>query len=260
MTMIVTVAAQKGGTGKTTLSAGIADAITRKGYSVLSLDLDSQGNLALVTGHEPGEAASRFLLFGDKVAVPVRLAGPDRAPWFGVWSNEMTRVAEFDARSKGADVVAGKIAALAAGSGADFMVVDTKPDTVLQLAACKAATLVIVPVVPEPLAVDAMIEQLRILAASGYSGEILLQPNQVRWGETVHRDGMATIEQQVDSRVTVGTPIPQRAAIVKSQNAGKLPSEMKGEGASDIAALFGMIAKFCIAIRAESISAGKVAL
>lgn len=257
--MIVAIATQKGGTGKTTLSAGLADALTMNGSSVMSLDLDSQGNLALVAGHEPSDAASRFLLFGDKVAVPVRPSGKGlRAPWFGIWSNELTRVAEFDARSKGADVVAEKIRILGTESGADFTVIDTKQDTVLQLAACKAAELVIVPVVPEPLAVDAMIEQLRILGASGYNGEVLLQPVMVRKGETVHQEGIGLIEQQVSATVTVGQPIPQRTIVVKGQNTGKLPSEMRGDGADDIAALFRMLARYCCAIRMERLLAGEV--
>ena len=48
--MIIAVAVQKGGTGKTATAATLAQAATHKGLKVLAIDLDPQGNLSYTLG------------------------------------------------------------------------------------------------------------------------------------------------------------------------------------------------------------------
>lgn len=61
---IITVAIQKGGTGKTTTAAALSQAAVYRGYSCLSIDLDPQANLSLALGARTGGHGSYDLLTG----------------------------------------------------------------------------------------------------------------------------------------------------------------------------------------------------
>lgn len=62
--MVITVAIQKGGVGKSTSAAVLAQAAAYKGKSVLAVDLDVQANLTTATGATATGAGSRGLLDG----------------------------------------------------------------------------------------------------------------------------------------------------------------------------------------------------
>ena len=55
--MILSFINQKGGAGKTTTALNVGAALTKKGYSVLLIDLDPQGNLTTAAGLQPQEVA-----------------------------------------------------------------------------------------------------------------------------------------------------------------------------------------------------------
>lgn len=65
--MIITASIQKGGTGKTTTAAILAQAAASKGKAVLAVDLDPQGNLTYALGGKAGPPGSRGLLDGMDV-------------------------------------------------------------------------------------------------------------------------------------------------------------------------------------------------
>lgn len=55
--MILSFINQKGGAGKTTTALNVGAALTKKGYSVLLIDLDPQGNLTTAAGLQPQQVA-----------------------------------------------------------------------------------------------------------------------------------------------------------------------------------------------------------
>lgn len=69
---IITTAAIKGGTGKTTTCAAIAQAARISGKRVLAIDLDPQSNLTLFLGADPGRPGSYQLLTGTPTAETIQ--------------------------------------------------------------------------------------------------------------------------------------------------------------------------------------------
>lgn len=65
---IITLAIQKGGTGKTTTAAALAQAAAYKKKKVLAIDLDPQGNLSYSLGADMSLQGSYELLSGAKAA------------------------------------------------------------------------------------------------------------------------------------------------------------------------------------------------
>ena len=64
MTRVITAAVVKGGTGKTTTAAALAQAAVDDGKKVLAIDLDPQGNLSFSIGADQNRPGSYQLLHG----------------------------------------------------------------------------------------------------------------------------------------------------------------------------------------------------
>lgn len=65
--MIYTIATQKGGTGKTTTAAALAQAAAYTGKKALAIDLDPQGNLTFAFAADAGAPGSYELLNGAPI-------------------------------------------------------------------------------------------------------------------------------------------------------------------------------------------------
>lgn len=68
MMQILTMAVIKGGTGKTTTAAALAQAGARDGKRVLVIDLDPQGNLSFIIGADMSKGGSLDVLHGENPA------------------------------------------------------------------------------------------------------------------------------------------------------------------------------------------------
>lgn len=63
--MILSIAAHKGGVGKTTTALGLAGAFAQAGREVLVVDLDPQGHATLGLGIDPAEGPTVRELLSD---------------------------------------------------------------------------------------------------------------------------------------------------------------------------------------------------
>ena len=69
---IITVAVIKGGTGKTTTCAALAQAAAANNKKVLAIDLDAQANLTAALGADPAEPGAYQLLHGAPIAETIQ--------------------------------------------------------------------------------------------------------------------------------------------------------------------------------------------
>ena len=67
MTHIIVIANQKGGVAKTTTTASFAAALTRKGFHVLAVDMDPQGNLSDSVGASMYDCPTAYELLKNEV-------------------------------------------------------------------------------------------------------------------------------------------------------------------------------------------------
>src|SRR2546423_11956001 len=91
--MVISIASQKGGTGKTTTSIALAAGLARKGKKVLLVDIDSQANSSKVLLHhyptiDKDQTLYRTILQRQPLALhPTQLANLDIVPSHILLSN-----------------------------------------------------------------------------------------------------------------------------------------------------------------------------
>lgn len=181
--LVVAVALTKGGTGKTTTAANVAAAAAVLGVPVLVVDADTQGQAAHALGIAPaarggtgpGPGGLAGLVAGTSTAAEATVearpadAAAGRAA-VHVLAGGASLAAE--AARMAADPAAGMLGirratmAAAEAVGARLVVIDTPPGWgPLSLGALAAADVVLCPVAPHPLAVEALVEFDRHLAS-----------------------------------------------------------------------------------------------
>ena len=207
--LVITVAQQKGGAGKSTLAAQLTVAWARRGKRVAVLDIDPQASLAAWVGLRRARLGDVGIGF-DFAAMP----GWRAAPW-------------IEER---------------AGS-CDLVVVDSPPHGDLEARiAVRAASLVVVPLQPSPLDLWSTGTTLKLARDEGRTVLAVLNrvPARSSLTDTVAgelaRDGVAVAAARLGSRVAFMQAMAQGSGVSESAPSSPAAHEIAAL-AAEIAAL-----------------------
>lgn len=141
--LILSIANQKGGTGKSTTAAALAQAAAAQGKKALAVDLDPQGNLSFALNADMHRGTSFDLLEGKPAARLIQQSstGPDIIP--ASLNNSTISSSRGSAKRL-------QSALLPLKWGYDLIIIDTPPTAgELQYNALQAATMLIIPMQAE---------------------------------------------------------------------------------------------------------------
>jgi chromosome partitioning protein len=147
MPIVIAVANQKGGVGKTTTTANLGAALARKGHRVLLIDMDPQGNLTSAVGaSKTAEQTIADALLDHRVPLPALPVGNGSGnlsvipATLALASAEAALMNKLGREQRLRDQIARQ------GGAYDFVLVDTPPSLgLLTINAMVAANYVLVP-------------------------------------------------------------------------------------------------------------------
>jgi chromosome partitioning protein len=162
--IVIAVANQKGGVGKTTTAINLATALAATGHKVLLVDLDPQGNAStgLGVGHDQRLRSSYELLTGactlDEAVIPTKVPRLDLVASTVDLSGAEIELIDFDERTHRLDKA---LSGLAPGRW-DVCLIDCPPSLgLLTINALAAAQSILVPLQAEFFALEGLSQLLQ---------------------------------------------------------------------------------------------------
>jgi len=218
---IITISNQKGGVAKTTTSVSLAHGLALKGYEVLVVDLDPQGNVATALGLNP-ESNVFYLLTDLETKVPeakkwIRNSGREHL-WV-IPGNRETMGAQIlmNAMDKPISHVRDALKRFM-NNGLGYIILDTSPSVGgIQERAIWAADLVIIPTAADYLATDGVRQShetmLRLQREKTWKGSFLgVLPTFFEDNVREHKAGLEDLRKVYGSHVL---PLIHKAATLR---------------------------------------------
>lgn len=149
MSSIIAITNQKGGVGKTTTSAALLSGLHSRGFRVLGIDLDPQGNLGFSMGMDIENSRTIYDVFKGQASFDEVIFTTEHGDV--VPSNILLSSAELEFNRPGREFLL-KNALSRAESRYDYIIIDTPPAlNILTVNAYVAANGLIIPMIPEIL-------------------------------------------------------------------------------------------------------------
>lgn len=147
MAKIYSVSNQKGGVGKTTTTSSIAAALKKKGYKVLVIDLDPQGNLGFCLGADIDNKPSIYDVLKGEIKTQYAIQKSDSADI--IISSILLSAIELEFTNTGREFLM-KEALSTVEKQYDYILIDTPPALgILTVNAFTASDAIIVPMLSD---------------------------------------------------------------------------------------------------------------
>lgn len=149
MAIVIALTNQKGGVGKTTTSSSLIAALANKGYKVLGIDLDPQGNLGFYFGLDIEDSKTIYDAMKGTDSIHDVIQSAEKVDI--VPSNILLSGAELEFNRSGREFIIKDLLARVEDNY-DFIIIDTPPSlNMLTVNAYVASDYLIIPMVPEIL-------------------------------------------------------------------------------------------------------------